>query len=91
MLTFEQLKFQLELKFPQIKIEGTAEQFTGETVDGLWVSGETVGQDDRLLLDYYNQSENYVLGVDRSLDKFLQDKGFFVEAYDPGTWMIWRL
>jgi len=92
-LTRDELIAKLEAKFPNMLLR-TTEQFNG-SVGGIWTSAE-----DGLLwgglpmFNYYSQdggSKKYTMGVNNSLYKFLENRGWYAEFNDPGTVMLWEV
>jgi hypothetical protein len=73
-----------KLKAMGVKVCGTAREFYGRDVDGVWVSLE-----EGLLAkfgyccctDAFFESDVYVV---------LDQAGFYLEAYDPGTGIIYK-
>jgi len=41
------------------------------------------------MFDYYDMSAKYNFGAHRTLCKFVEDRGYYVECYDPGTYFIY--
>ena len=94
-MTIQELKQQLENRFPGIKICGSAAEFDEDNnAEGLWVSGEEGTHKGMPIFDYYVEDfkeTTYTLGILNEVYEFLSNNNFFAEAQDPGTYMIWRV
>lgn len=76
-----------------VKVCGTTEEFYGEGSEhvGLWVSGEGDNKESGYpFFDYYDMSDDYTFGVLSSLEKTANDRGWYFECHDPGTYMLWE-
>lgn len=81
-----QLKNAIAKKFPNIWMKDS-EEFDG-TQKAIW-TGEGSDIDGVPAFGVYN--EGYVFGVHPELHKFLESKGWYTEAYDPGTFFIFKI
>jgi len=71
-----------------IVVRGLSEEFDGMD-GGIWISAEE--PQNEFYFDYYAMSSSYELGVDKSLDGFLEKRGWYAEWYDPGTIFLWEI
>jgi len=71
-----------------IVVRGLSEEFDGMD-GGIWISAEE--PQNEFYFDYYAMSSSYELGVDKSLDRFLEKRGWYAEWYDPGTIFLWEI
>lgn len=64
-----------------VNVVGTTEEFDGGR-GGLWVTLE-----EGALADYDGtHNDEY---VQSNINKYIEDNGYYIEEYDPGTAMIW--
>lgn len=95
-LSFERLAQLLADRFPKLWIK-PGEQFDARQKDSLW-TGEgsyiTVVEDGEAFeldaFDMYGDHGLYECGVVNQLAEFLSERGFYTEAYDGGTFFIYR-
>lgn len=100
-LTLEQLKAEISDDFPGVWIKDGAE-FDADHIGSLWTgegSEHLVGVNeiesgvelwDMPVFDSYANSDWYEFGVLKEFSEFLRDRGYFAEAYDGGTYFIWK-
>jgi hypothetical protein len=53
---------------------------------GIWVAAEYTPE----LFDYYSEVWGDTFGVNPSINKVVEDNGWYFEWYDPGTMMVWK-
>jgi len=71
-------------------------EFYGEPSKGIWVTGIGTLDDDNSAFDYastdYDFTEEvFTMGVHNTVNKYLEDAGYYAEPYDAGTWMLWPI
>jgi hypothetical protein len=66
------------------KVVGETERFNGMK-GGIWLSGE----EDDGLFEYYSESPKFQIGVLKTLQEAVEEKGWWFEWNDPGTIMCW--
>jgi len=71
-----------------IVVRGLSEEFDGMG-GGIWICAEE--PQNEFYFDYYAMSSSYELGVDKSLDAFLEKRGWYAEWYDAGTIFLWEI
>jgi len=98
MKTLSLNELQEELESMGVTVCGTAAEFYGDETtetdnDGLWVSAEESYCKDTEwpLFDYYDMSDSYIFGVYKPVSDKLKNAGWYAEANDPGTYMIWKV
>ena len=71
-----------------VKVVGTASEFySAKTAnDGIWVAADSTPD----LFDYWSSQWVNTFGVKPSIDKLVEDGGWYFEWYDPGTMMVWK-
>jgi hypothetical protein len=71
-----------------VHVCGTTDQFYGSKNDnnGIWVAADSNPE----LFDYYNSEWLDTFGVNPSINKLVEDNGWYFEWYDPGTMMVWK-
>ena len=76
------------LKAKGVHVCGTTDEFYGEKNEnnGIWVAAEYTPE----LFDYYSEVWGDTFGVKPSLNKMVEDSGWYFEWYDPGTMMVWE-
>ena len=73
----------------------------GSVIEGsfTWEEGtEWAGQVEKFSTAVFNfysydvdpKEETWIMGVHKDFHKFLEDRGWFAEAQDGGTYMIWK-
>ncbi len=70
------------------------ESFNEDYVGGIWLSAENRDMFDGLpMYDYFSSNEDLYdgLGVLRSWEEALQERGFYSEWHDAGTVMLWPI
>lgn len=92
---FEMME-ELERRF-QLTVVPVSE-FYGTVDDGvgIWVRNSEdavaiVGSYPVPLFNYYALSDDYICGVWVDLHNFLSDNGYYAEAHDSGTYMIYQV
>jgi hypothetical protein len=98
-MNFVQLQADLAKHFPKVWIkEGSL--FSNNHCESLWTgegsmielflaNGESLGEVEAF--DMYPVFESlYVFGVHKNLHAFLQERGYYAEAHDGGTYFIWQ-
>jgi len=88
MKTIDREKLITLLENKGIVVRGLSEEFDGMD-GGIWISAEE--PQNEFYFDYYAMSSSYELGVDKSLDRFLEKRGWYAEWYDPGTIFLWEI
>ena len=97
-MTIQELKAALADAFPHVWIED-GEQFDTPLAGALWTGeGSSVNiagdETEYIPVDAFDMSpmfpSMYTSGVYNSLHIYLADRGFRAEAYDPGTFFIWK-
>jgi len=88
MKTIDREKLITLLENKGIVVRGLSEEFDGMD-GGIWISAEE--PQNEFYFDYYAMSSSYELGVDKSLDAFLEKRGWYAEWYDPGTIFLWEI
>jgi len=88
MKTIDREKLITLLENKGIVVRGLSEEFDGMD-GGIWISAEE--PQNEFYFDYYAMSSSYELGVDKSLDVFLEKRGWYAEWYDPGTIFLWEI
>ena len=92
-MTLDQIKAEL-IKLG-VTVCGTTEDFYGKSEsgsNGLWIGGEEgeCKETGYPFFDYYDMSDDYTFGVLSSLEEFVNDRGYYFECNDPGTYMLWE-
>lgn len=67
------------------RVVGNTEEFNGAK-GGIWLSGEEGDG----FFDYYTSNPNYTFGVLDSLERSVNDRGWWFEWNDAGTIMCWK-
>lgn len=100
-MDLKQLKQELRAAFPKMWIKDGAE-FDSRHANSLWtgegsmhtvvfdIGGETE-QFDMPVFDMYSEFEMYEMGVLKQVADFLRARGFYAEAYDGGTFFIYKV
>jgi hypothetical protein len=98
-MTISELRELLKVYFPKVWIKDGAEFSRGHrgslwTGEGSMINVTVAVGGDRMTFevpafDMSDMSEMYVFGVHRELHAFLDQRGFFAEAHDPGTYFIY--
>ena len=76
------------LKAKGVHVCGTTDEFYGEKNDnnGIWVAAEYTPE----LFDYYSEDWVDTFGVKPSLNKVVENAGWYFEWHDAGTMMVWE-
>ena len=76
------------LKAKGVKVCGTASEFySAKThIDGIWVAAEYTPD----LFDYWSEAWADTFGVKPSLNKLVEESGWYFEWHDAGTMMVWK-
>ena len=76
------------LKAKGVHVCGTTDEFYGEKNDnnGIWVAAEYTPE----LFDYYSEYWMDTFGVKPSLNKVVENAGWYFEWHDAGTMMVWE-
>ena len=71
-----------------VHVVGTASEFFSAKTsnDGIWVAADSSPD----LFDYWSSQWVNTFGVKPSIDKLVEDSGWYFEWYDPGTMMVWK-
>ena len=71
-----------------VHVVGTASEFYGAKTanDGIWVAADSTPD----LFDYWSSKWVNTFGIKPSIDKLVEDSGWYFEWYDPGTMMVWK-
>ena len=71
-----------------VHVVGTASEFySAKTAnDGIWVAADSTPD----LFDYWSSQWVNTFGVKPSIDKLVEDSGWYFEWHDPGTMMVWK-
>ena len=71
-----------------VHVVGTASEFYSAKTnnDGIWVAADSTPD----LFDYWSSKWVNTFGVKPSIDKLVEDGGWYFEWYDPGTMMVWK-
>ena len=71
-----------------VHVVGTASEFYSAKTsnDGIWVAADSTPD----LLDYWSSQWVNTFGVKPSIDKLVEDSGWYFEWHDPGTMMVWK-
>lgn len=97
-MNLNQLQQALAKTFPKMWIKH-GDQFDSQHAKSLW-TGEGSMVDIQLedgpleleMFDMYScMPEQYEFGVHHSLRDFLKQNGYYAEAYDAGTFFIWKV
>ena len=87
-MAMKRAKFIAELKKKKVHVCGTTEDFDGSK-GGVWCSAEHGDK-----FNYYAndpQEKFYVMGVDKELEQFANENGWYFEWHDAGTIMAWEI
>ncbi len=84
METLNREKMMEWLRQQGVVVVGTTEEFNGGE-GGIWVSGE----DTPVLMNYWEELYADTFGVNPSLNKGTEARGWYFEWYDAGTMMVW--
>ena len=71
-----------------VQVCGTTDEFYGSKNEnnGIWVAADSNPE----LFDYYNSEWLDTFGVNPSINKLVENSGWWFEWYDPGTMMVWK-
>ena len=71
-----------------VKVCGTASEFYSAKTsnDGIWVAADSTPD----LFDYWSSKWVNTFGIKPSINKVVEDGGWYFEWYDPGTMMVWK-
>ena len=73
-----------------VKVVDTTEGFYGPAGKndniGIWVAADSTPE----LFNYDSQEWVNTFGVKPSINKLVEDSGWYFEWYDPGTMMVWK-
>jgi hypothetical protein len=71
-----------------VHVCGTTDEFYGTKNEnnGIWVAADSNPE----LFDYYSEVWNDTFGVKPSLNKVVENAGWYFEWNDPGTMMVWE-
>ena len=67
-----------------VKVHSKSKIFMGNVAEGGTING--LSACDYYAFDYDPEEKIYVFGVHKKLKKVIEDAGWFVECYDPGTY-----
>ena len=82
-MTREQMMSALESK--GVYVVGPSEEFQG-TKGGIWISAESTPS----MFNYWSERWADTFGVNPTLDKFVEENGWYFEWYDAGTMFAWE-
>ena len=70
-----------------VKVVGTTDEFYSSKNQniGIWVAADSTPE----LFDYWSSRYRDTFGVKPSLNKLVEDNGWYFEWYDPGIMMVW--
>lgn len=70
-----------------VQVCGTTDDFYSSENEnvGIWVAADHTPE----LFDYDSSEWLDTFGVEPSLNKLVEDNGWYFEWYDPGTMMVW--
>ena len=68
-----------------VRVCGTTKDF-GIGGEGIWIAADSTPG----LFQYDGQMWLDTFGVEPSIDKLVEDNGWYFEWYDPGTMMVWQ-
>ena len=71
-----------------VHVVGTASEFYSAKTsnDGIWVAADSTPD----LFDYWSSKWVNTFGIKPSINKVVEDGGWYFEWYDPGTMMVWK-
>ena len=73
-----------------VKVVGSTEEFFGRASKnqniGIWVAADSTPE----LFDYDSREWINTFGIKPSINKVVEDGGWYFEWYDPGTMMVWK-
>ena len=73
------------LRAKGVQVVGTTEEF-GIDGAGIWIAADSTPS----LFSYDCEMWLDTFGVEPSIDKLVEDNGWYFEWYDPGTMMVWE-